>query len=389
MGELAFFLGLQVDQSEEGIFISQYKYVTKILNKFDFSSVKTTSTPIETQKPLVKDEVVANVDVHLYRSMIGSLMYLMASRPNIMFAAYACSRRLSSWQCKKQTIVASSTTEAEYVAATNCCGQMSLSATGFSLYWLMKLYTASTIVNAAELKKTDENVEFHQIVDFLSTCSINYALTEISSRDKPRNQETTLGGAYAQTRFKTASKRSSDPPLSTGHTPGSDEGRPNITELMNLYTQLSNMVLSLKQSKTTQDLVIQRLLKKVKRLEKKQRVRTLIMKLFKIGTSKKKTLDKEYVSKKERDESKEAKELNLSDKGSGETEVFDYTTAAKKDVNAAEPVSTIGDAVNAASVVPDVSVTGPSTSTARDIFKDDMITIADTLMAIRRTTPRM
>nr|GEY20480.1 hypothetical protein [Tanacetum cinerariifolium] len=201
-----------------------------------------------------------------------------------------------------------------------------------------------------------------------------------------------IGGADAQTRFGTASKRSSDPPLLTGHTvgsgedsmeqetdlmnfvpptphdspllgghtPGSDEGRPNINELMNLYTKLSNRVLALEQFKTAQDLVIQRMLKKVKRLEKKKRARTTGMKLFKIGTSKKKTLDKEYVSKHGRDKSKEAKELNLSDKGS----------------------------VNAASVVPDVSFVGPSTSTVGDIFKDEMITMADTLMAIRRKIPR-
>ncbi|GJQ93752.1 putative ribonuclease H-like domain-containing protein [Tanacetum coccineum] len=100
-------------------------------------------TPIETQKPLVKDEEASDVDVHLYRSMIGSLMYLTASRPDIMFAVCACSRfqvtpksshlsavkrifrRLSiSWQCKKQTIMATSTIEAEYVAAASCCGQV-------------------------------------------------------------------------------------------------------------------------------------------------------------------------------------------------------------------------------------------------------------------------
>nr|GEU32755.1 hypothetical protein [Tanacetum cinerariifolium] len=68
------------------------KYVVEILKKFDFLSMKTTSTPIETKKPMVKDEEAANVDVHLYRSMISSLMYLTASRPNIMYADCACSR---------------------------------------------------------------------------------------------------------------------------------------------------------------------------------------------------------------------------------------------------------------------------------------------------------
>ncbi|GJU04693.1 putative ribonuclease H-like domain-containing protein [Tanacetum coccineum] len=85
MGELTFFLGLQVQQKEDGIFISQDKYVAEILKKFDFATVKTASTPIETNKALVKDEEAEAVDVHLYRSMIGSLMYLTASRPDIMF----------------------------------------------------------------------------------------------------------------------------------------------------------------------------------------------------------------------------------------------------------------------------------------------------------------
>ncbi|GJU41941.1 putative ribonuclease H-like domain-containing protein [Tanacetum coccineum] len=188
-GELIFFLGLQVKQKEDGIFISQDKYVTEILKKFGFTNAKKARTPMETQKPLLKDEDGEEVKVHLYRTMIGSLMYLTSSRPDIMFAVCACARyqvnpkmshlhamkrifrnlkgqpklglwylkdsifelvaytdsdyarasldrkstiggcqflgyRLISWQCKKQTLIANSTTEAEYVAALSCCGQV-------------------------------------------------------------------------------------------------------------------------------------------------------------------------------------------------------------------------------------------------------------------------
>ncbi|GJZ98373.1 uncharacterized mitochondrial protein-like protein [Tanacetum coccineum] len=92
MGELTFFLGLQVMQRDDGIFISQDEYVADILKKFDFVTIKTTSTPIETNKALLKDEEAKDVDIHLYRSMIGSLMYLTASRPNIIFFVCPCAR---------------------------------------------------------------------------------------------------------------------------------------------------------------------------------------------------------------------------------------------------------------------------------------------------------
>ncbi|GJV06964.1 putative ribonuclease H-like domain-containing protein [Tanacetum coccineum] len=163
--------------------------VADILKKFDFATVKTASTPMEPNKAFIKDEEADSVDVHLYRSLIGSLMYLTASRPNIMLAICSCTRfqvtpkmshlhavkrifrylkgqpklglwyprdspfdleafsdndyagaslnrkstiggcqifgkRLISWQCNKQTIVANSTTEAKYVAAANCYGQV-------------------------------------------------------------------------------------------------------------------------------------------------------------------------------------------------------------------------------------------------------------------------
>nr|GFA63585.1 uncharacterized mitochondrial protein AtMg00810-like [Tanacetum cinerariifolium] len=76
----------------DGTFISQDKYVAEILKKFGFTEVKTASTPMETQNPLLKDEDGEEVDVHMYRSMIGSLMYFTSSRPDIMFAVCACAR---------------------------------------------------------------------------------------------------------------------------------------------------------------------------------------------------------------------------------------------------------------------------------------------------------
>nr|GEU86307.1 putative ribonuclease H-like domain-containing protein [Tanacetum cinerariifolium] len=109
IGELTFFLGLQVKQKSDGIFISQDKYVDEILRKFKYEDVKPASTPMDKQKALLKDSDGDDVDVYLYRSMIGSLMYVTSSRPDIMFAY------------KKQTMVATSTTEAKYVAAASCC----------------------------------------------------------------------------------------------------------------------------------------------------------------------------------------------------------------------------------------------------------------------------
>ncbi|GKF64103.1 hypothetical protein Tco_0187551 [Tanacetum coccineum] len=70
----------------------QDKYVHEILRKFNYSDVKSASTPTDLEKPLVQDRDAFNVDEHLYRSMIGSLMYLTASRPDIMFAICACAR---------------------------------------------------------------------------------------------------------------------------------------------------------------------------------------------------------------------------------------------------------------------------------------------------------
>nr|GFB55248.1 retrovirus-related Pol polyprotein from transposon TNT 1-94 [Tanacetum cinerariifolium] len=70
IGELTFFLGLQVKQKKDGIFISQDKYVAEILRKFGLSEGKSASTPIDAEKPLLKDSDGEDVDVHTYRQML-------------------------------------------------------------------------------------------------------------------------------------------------------------------------------------------------------------------------------------------------------------------------------------------------------------------------------
>ncbi|GKE21004.1 putative ribonuclease H-like domain-containing protein [Tanacetum coccineum] len=132
MGELAFFLGLQVKQKEDGIFISQDKYVEEIPKKFDFMSVKTASTPIKTQKPLTKDEDATDVDVtpktsHLYA--VKRIFRYLKGKPKLGLwyprvssfdlEAYSDSDYAGANLDRKST-----TGEVEYVAAANCYGQV-------------------------------------------------------------------------------------------------------------------------------------------------------------------------------------------------------------------------------------------------------------------------
>nr|GEV55240.1 hypothetical protein [Tanacetum cinerariifolium] len=136
IGELTFFLGLKVKKKNDGIFISQDKYVAEILKNFGFTEVKNASTTMKTQKHLLKDEDGKEVDVHIYRYQVNLKVSHLHDVKRI-FSDYARASldrkstiggyqyrrcRLISCQCKKQTVVANSTIEAEYVAASSCCG---------------------------------------------------------------------------------------------------------------------------------------------------------------------------------------------------------------------------------------------------------------------------
>eukprot|EP00253_Pinus_taeda_P035932 PITA_35932 len=154
MGLLRYFLGIEVDQNENGIFISQARYVNEVLGRFNMQECKATITPMVMGLKLSKEDSSKDFDPSLYKSIVGSLMYLTATRPDIMFAVSLISRFMErpkeahwqaakkilryvkddwkstsgyvfhmgsggiSWASKKQSIVALSTAEAEYVAAT-------------------------------------------------------------------------------------------------------------------------------------------------------------------------------------------------------------------------------------------------------------------------------
>jgi hypothetical protein len=189
MGELQFFLGLQIKQSKEGTFVHQAKYTKDIVRKFKMEDSKAMVTSMSTTTALDTDEEGEHVDQKEYRTMIGSLLYLTATRPDIQFSLCLCARfqasprtlhqqavkrifrylrhtpdfslwysassslalrgfsdadfagyRLDrkstfgtcqflgssvvSWSSRKQSSVAQSTTEADYVAAASCCSQL-------------------------------------------------------------------------------------------------------------------------------------------------------------------------------------------------------------------------------------------------------------------------
>ncbi|GKE05902.1 uncharacterized mitochondrial protein-like protein, partial [Tanacetum coccineum] len=116
MGELTFFIGLQVQHKEDGILINQDKYVAEILKKFNYSDVKSASTPVDLKKPLVKDGDADDVDVHLYRSMIGSLMYLTSSRPDIIYLKGKPT--LGLWYSRDSPFELVAYTDSDYAGAT-------------------------------------------------------------------------------------------------------------------------------------------------------------------------------------------------------------------------------------------------------------------------------
>ncbi|GJW68789.1 putative ribonuclease H-like domain-containing protein [Tanacetum coccineum] len=288
MGELTFFLGLQVKQKEDGIFISQDKYVVEILKKFDFMSVKTACTLIETHKLLVKDEEAADVDVHLYRFQVTpKTSHLHAvkrifsdygganlDRKSTTGGCQFLGHRLISWQCKKQTIVATSTIEAEYVAAANCCGQVLWIQNQMLDYGLNFMNTRIYIDNESTIcivknpvshsktkhieirhhfirdayeKKLIQVLKIHtdnNVADLLTKAfDVSSLVTTAEALAIPG--QTTTGKESSNPLMADSLPKtiqSNDPPLSRGYTLGSGEDSLKLMELMAYCTNLYEFV---------------------------------------------------------------------------------------------------------------------------------------------------
>nr|GEU47392.1 hypothetical protein [Tanacetum cinerariifolium] len=393
--------GLQVQQKSDRIFISQEKYVVDILKKFDFTTMKTASTPMEPNKALVKDAKAEDVDVHLYRLMIESLMYLTASRPDITFVVCACTRfhvtpktshlhvvkrifiylkgqsKLGLCNVKKQTIVANFTTEAEYVAVASCCGQaytyccqmkvnaakhkLTTAGDGFGCWALVD--GKKVIVNEASIRrdlqlddaegtaclpndaifeglermgaKTTAWNEFSSTMASAIICLANnqkFNFSKYILKNMGRNRFSGVITPLFKTMMVQAPEEVGDIPTDTQdipiltqpsssqpqrkhkprrkqkeatevpHTkpqaeervptpsynpPPSGEDRLQLNELMDMCIKLSDMVLSLEQTKTNQATEIEKLKKRVKKLEgKKKKKRTHGLKrLYKVELS--------------------------------------------------------------------------------------------------------
>ncbi|GJR82124.1 uncharacterized mitochondrial protein-like protein [Tanacetum coccineum] len=228
IGELTFFLGLQVKQKKDSIFTSKDKYVAEILKKFRFTEVKTASTPMETQKPLLKDEDGEEVDVHIYRSMIGSLMYLTSSRPDIMFAV--CQPKLGLWYPKDSPFDLVAYTDSDYAgesldrkSTTRGKAKKNVRLMMEKLFGI-ELELMLVILNKAVHKErgdslvraatTASNLEAEQDSGNISKTRSKATPNEVGSQGTtsgggPRRQET-IRDIIAQTRFENVSKLSNN-----------------------------------------------------------------------------------------------------------------------------------------------------------------------------------
>ncbi|GJZ61016.1 putative reverse transcriptase domain-containing protein [Tanacetum coccineum] len=434
IGELTFFLGLQVNQKDDGIFISQDKFqvtpkvlhlhavkrifrylkacleqeihnrreakyvaAAKCCGQF-WSTVKTKIVNNGTQIHAKVDGKIIVISESSVRSNLhfndeDGVTSLTSSEilENLAFMGYEITHTPRQAKRGQDTEIPQSSGPLKKV------GDEAVNTREDD-----RVVRAATTTTSLEVEQESGNIHKTQ-----STATLNEPSPQGTGLcSGPRCQDTTLGNADAQTRSREDSMEYQDDltdfvpptphdsPLLGGHTLGSDEGRPNINESMAICTKLSNKVLILETSKTAQDLVIKKLKKKVKRLEKKLRARTPGMKLFKIGTSRRKSLDKENVSKQVRN-LKTRTMFEEGDFADDFDDIDDMVNEAMENdegdtfnAGGAVNTTTTGVSVASASVTTDgvsISTAKPRTppTTTTTAFEDEDLTIAQTLVKMR------
>ncbi|GKB03195.1 putative ribonuclease H-like domain-containing protein [Tanacetum coccineum] len=413
MGELTFFLGLQVKQKKDGIFISQDKYVDEILKKFGFTEVKTTSTLMETQNHMLKDDDGEEVDVNMYRYQVNlKVSHLHAVKR--IFRYLKGQPKLGLWYPKDSPFDLVAYTDSDYARAS--------------------LDSKSTIgdflTKAFDVKTINEEAQLHALVDgkkiIITESSVRRDLQLADEEDEVVHKE--LGDSLVRaattafilevecqetivrTRFESVSKYSNDSLLTRGNTLQSDEDRLKLDELMALCTTLQNKVLDLEKIKTTQDNEIASLKRRVKKLENKNRLRTHRLKrLYKVSlTASVESFDNEEslgedASKQGRINAIDAdEEITLVSVQNVDEEMFDVNALDGEEVFVAEQevaankendeVNVVKEVVEVISVVGNVvSTTGATitVSAATTTTDDDGdITLAQALIEMKITKPR-
>ncbi|GJY81260.1 uncharacterized mitochondrial protein-like protein, partial [Tanacetum coccineum] len=418
MGELTFCLGLQVQKKKDGIFISQDKYFEEILKKFGFTDVKTASTPMETQKPLLKDEDGEEVHVHMYTSIIGSLMYLTSSRPDIMFAVCACARyqvnpkvlhlhavkrifrylkgqlKLCLWYSKDSPFDLVAYTDSDYAGASldrkSTTGEKAKKSVKLMMEKLFRMELELMLFwSTVKAKTINGEVQLHALVDgmkiIVTEASVRRDLQLEDEEDEAVYKElgdslvraaTTASSLEAEQDrwFENVSKLSNDPLLARGNTLRSGEDSLKLKELMELCTNLQQRVLDLEKTKTTQQNEIASLKRRVKKLEQKKRSRTHGLKrLHKVGMSRRVESSRDEDSLGE-DASKQGRRINAIDADEDITLVNVQDDAEMFDVN-----TLTGDEVFAEQEV-----------AAKDVnLTIDEVTLAQALAALKSVKPKV
>nr|GEW22600.1 hypothetical protein [Tanacetum cinerariifolium] len=340
MGELTFFLGLQVKQKEDGIFISQDKYVNEILNKFGYSDVETASTPMETHKTLLKDEKGEDVVCACARFQVNPKISHLHTVKRI-FRYLKGQPKLGLWYPKASIF--------NLVAFTN------IDYAGESLD--RKSTAGGYMGEGSTMSSTPQH----------TPPIIQPSTSKPQKKQKPRKprrqdpKETQPSGPITNVANEALNEvnvptQSNDPPLSRVNILRSREDRLKLNELMELCTKLSERVLNLETTKIAQAKEISRLKKRVKRLEKKKKSRTHELKrLYKVGLSTR---------------AESSNEESLEDQGRiNDEEMFDTDILNNEEVVVKD--------VNSASIATAITATATTTVSINDI------TLAQALVEIK------